>query len=295
MVGTKLPDFVSFWNSWDDSGWNARERGKIEKNGNATEHDKNRLHGNATERMMKDSGSRLHPLYWNATDQTSGGRKAAVYLPLGPQHTFRPVNQGEILPLAERRHLFNCIAALSTSKSRRYLNMVLTEADSLRIWENLKNFTWISGKDNIIVAPPKFQNSTNRDDGNSKYLSAEEYRTTLLQSVFTLCPGGHNPESYRIFEAIEAGSIPIVARDAEYRRHSCGDAFAPIIKSGAPLVFVDDWVMLYNEIRNLVKSPEMLAERQRRLREWYEGFMRGVAARVEDLLDSRLKNRGAEE
>ena len=35
----------------------------------------------------------------------------------------------------------------------------------------------------------------------------------LLDSTFTLCPAGHNPECYRMYEAAEAGSIPIVPLD----------------------------------------------------------------------------------
>ena len=39
------------------------------------------------------------------------------------------------------------------------------------------------------------------------------YASILMDSVFTLCAGGINPESFRLWEAIEAGSIPIVATD----------------------------------------------------------------------------------
>ena len=38
----------------------------------------------------------------------------------------------------------------------------------------------------------------------------QAYRDVLLSSVFTLCPTGHSPETFRLFEAAEAGSIPIV-------------------------------------------------------------------------------------
>lgn len=43
-----------------------------------------------------------------------------------------------------------------------------------------------------------------------------EYREALLASTFTLCPGGGNIETYRIAEALEAGSIPIIETHADF-------------------------------------------------------------------------------
>lgn len=40
---------------------------------------------------------------------------------------------------------------------------------------------------------------------SSNRLSSSEYRSTLLDSTLTVCPGGHNPETFRMFEALEAG------------------------------------------------------------------------------------------
>lgn len=36
-------------------------------------------------------------------------------------------------------------------------------------------------------------------------LKATEWKDLLRDSKFTLCPGGHNPITYRIYEALEAG------------------------------------------------------------------------------------------
>jgi hypothetical protein len=45
---------------------------------------------------------------------------------------------------------------------------------------------------------------------SSSSTSASSYVNTLLNSRYTLCPLGHNPEQYRIWEALLSGSIPIV-------------------------------------------------------------------------------------
>lgn len=36
-------------------------------------------------------------------------------------------------------------------------------------------------------------------------LDTPEYQDLLIDSQFTICPGGHNPETYRMFEALESG------------------------------------------------------------------------------------------
>lgn len=36
-------------------------------------------------------------------------------------------------------------------------------------------------------------------------INAGHYRTMLLESTLTVCPGGHNPETFRMFETLEAG------------------------------------------------------------------------------------------
>lgn len=40
---------------------------------------------------------------------------------------------------------------------------------------------------------------------NAKRLGPHGYQKLLLNSTFTLCPGGHNAETFRMYEALEAG------------------------------------------------------------------------------------------
>ena len=43
--------------------------------------------------------------------------------------------------------------------------------------------------------------------------SLDEYCSVLDQSVFTLCPRGYGPTSFRIMEALQYGSIPVYISD----------------------------------------------------------------------------------
>lgn len=39
-----------------------------------------------------------------------------------------------------------------------------------------------------------------------------DWQILLLRSKFTITPGGHNPETFRMFEALEAGWVPVHSR-----------------------------------------------------------------------------------
>lgn len=41
-----------------------------------------------------------------------------------------------------------------------------------------------------------------------------EYRTLLSRSAFVLCPRGHGPSSFRLFETLAAGRVPVVISDS---------------------------------------------------------------------------------
>ena len=62
----------------------------------------------------------------------------------------------------------------------------------------------------------------------------------LLQSLFTLVPIGHSPECYRLYEALEAGSIPVVVDNPYTRKERCGDPWLEFRDSGL-LVILKSW------------------------------------------------------
>lgn len=99
---------------------------------------------------------------------------------------------------------------------------------------------------------------------------------------FTLCPAGHNPESYRIYEALMVGSIPIIhdtclARDDfGVTRCSCEGWTRFLKETGAPFPFIADWSELdavlapyYNGEGGATKLDEL----QRRTVMWHNEFL----------------------
>jgi len=76
------------------------------------------------------------------------------------------------------------------------------------------------------------------------------------------CLSRQQQQAYRIYEACEAGSIPIVALDQYYQDHACQHAFAPFIKSGAPFVYLNGWKGLGPYLKKISKQPLLLRQMQ---------------------------------
>lgn len=71
-------------------------------------------------------------------------------------------------------------------------------------------------------------------EGFSQGLEREDYNTVLGSTRIIPCPGGHvSPDSFRLYEALEAGCTPVL--HTHWRGYF--ESFLP----GIPVPFVDDW------------------------------------------------------
>ena len=82
---------------------------------------------------------------------------------------------------------------------------------------------------------PKWQDPAN--------LGREEYLALLLDSVFAPCPAGNNAETFRIYEALECGAIPLVL----------GEFVGPL-----PLIRLASWAEAGDCITHLMANPDKL-------------------------------------
>ena len=78
--------------------------------------------------------------------------------------------------------------------------------------------------------------------------SIETYVKVLSHSDFTLCPAGGNAETYRMYEAMVLGSVPVLQRALNnsnmYRRYHCQHTYAFVQDLNPPVVWLDDWSQL---------------------------------------------------
>jgi len=197
-----------------------------------------------------------------------------VYLPLGMEEgtwmSFqRFQGEADFAPASDRQFAFNAIFSMSTNKDRVDLAKTIARhaADN-----PLRVFTDISNKWTANVNSPK-----------TTQLSTDDYMEVLLDSVFTLAPAGGNPECYRIFEAVEAGSIPVFLKaDLDKEDSRCVRSLHHWYNS--PALIVDTWDDLYPTMTALMKNITELDSQQERMGMWYEKYMRNIIADFEDLM-----------
>ena len=114
------------------------------------------------------------------------------------------------------------------------------------------------------------------------------YRSIVLDAKFTLAPVGRNAESYRLWEAAEAGSVPVVVLGRQYERmwEDCKNGLHPLMWSKAPFIWADNWQSAFEKMLALNSNAKELAQRQDDLLDWYHGYMRSLCGTFERELAS---------
>jgi hypothetical protein len=238
--------------------------------------------------------------YWDETQMEHDIR----YLPLGPRYEYPIIDDNTnngIKTSVNRRYLFNMMVSLDTDPQRQVLETSLLEASALSS-EKHKAFERSEGgssrtREGGMLLPrlhecyihnsKEWQSTIPEVIEKDQLVPTSSYQEVLLDSVFTLCPSGHNPETFRLYEASEAGSIPIV--DFTETTGACLNPWKPFLESGAPFVWVRDWSDIVNLLTVLRNDPKKIIEMQQAVQKWYHTFMkRSIQETVEGSMREHL-------
>lgn len=112
-------------------------------------------------------------------------------------------------------------------------------------------------------------------------LTTQDYKKILEQSIFIPCPRGNSsPDTFRLYEAIEAGSIPVVERD-EY--------WDDLFGKGHPLIQVSDWNEAANNIVVLSKESEWIEGYSIKLSSWWNKHKAEIKTKINDIIEVNKK------
>jgi hypothetical protein len=131
----------------------------------------------------------------------------------------------------------------------------------------------------FLYATDNFRGMNGRTERRTFF--PEQYAEFLAQSIFSPCPMGNvNLECYRVYEALECGSIPIVERrlTLDYFRVLLGEH---------PLPTVNSWTEALRLICRLLESPGEIDALQERCTEWWHSYKRQYSAGVGQFLAER--------
>jgi GR25 family glycosyltransferase involved in LPS biosynthesis len=87
-----------------------------------------------------------------------------------------------------------------------------------------------------------------------KSLEKKEYLSILLDTVFVPCIGGNNLETFRLYEALECGCIPIIVKENNSIQ------FIKYINQYLQLIVLEDWSQGIGFIQQLLDNKEMLEQ-----------------------------------
>jgi len=127
----------------------------------------------------------------------------------------------------------------------------------------------------------------NKLDGMGRRFARAEYGELMFESAFSPCPMGNaNLECFRVYEALESGSIPIVEKrlTLDYFHELLGDHPLPTVRS---------WAEARRLIASQIASPEQLDALQQRCIEWWRGYKRDYSAQAGQFLAARSADGGA--
>ena len=117
-----------------------------------------------------------------------------------------------------------------------------------------------------------------RREGNPK-VSREEYKKVLRASTFVPCPMGNVMlETFRVYEALEAGAIPLLSRRARMPYHD-------LVMPGHPLPAFADWSSARDFAARLLAEPAELDAVQRRIAAWWSAYKANLRATLCDFVE----------
>lgn len=104
-----------------------------------------------------------------------------------------------------------------------------------------------------------------------------QYLTLLAKTTFVLCPAGNNPETFRLYESLELGSIPLFVRptiDIDYLQYKYWHNYpGPIFTS-------------WNDLQPFLSSANSsyVDELQLKIITWYKDFKLNVQKNITDTM-----------
>ena len=208
----------------------------------------------------------MYRQYYHCRQIAAHGSDRMRFVPLGSRHEFPYVPKSSIVPAPERKYIYSYMASI-------------TDGTRAKVHSLLLNDTRIPASKRFMQISQNWHATAN----NEEYVAPMQYSEVMMQSAFSICPKGHSVEQFRIYEAIESGSIPVMdLKDGYLAEH-----LPPAYMDSPMLLLTDGWDSVVDEMQRLWDNPAELRKRQQALITWYDDYMKGMMSEIEGVLESR--------
>jgi hypothetical protein len=170
-----------------------------------------------------------------------------------------------VLPSSERRH--KCILAARRDTGGHDRRSALEVATALGCYGAVESF-----RGDVRIAVDGAASSV---PPPTPALSPIAYADAMRNAAFAPCPAGNNPETFRLYEALEAGAIPVLSRGGLTRGDFVSSHFGP----SCPIPVVKDW----SELQDVMDTVNVDAL-QRSIQEWYGKYKQRIANAVNSVV-----------
>jgi hypothetical protein len=190
--------------------------------------------------------------YWSSCHAND---RRVFAVPLGINNGYVPRR----LATAERSYVWSFLGAINKSSRIRMMQVMATVP---------------GGYTHAVEGVPSPFNVRPFQDDGKKLLAVAEYAGVMSRTLFAPCPAGwRNLDSFRVYEALEAGCIPIVERRPgfDYFTHLLGPHSMPTIV---------DWAEAPALIAELTAVPERLDALRCTCEGWWQQFRANLVDKV---------------
>lgn len=224
--------------------------------------------------------------------------KSVQWFPIGYSAGFHTINPGKekITSLSQDRKYFaNFIGNTNTLKGNNFFN-------TMHLIPYRKNCVSALKICQTKLKTNGYEIFIHETDKYNTGLSKEEYKDILKSSVFTLCPAGSSPESTRIYEALEVGSIPIIQENTKALLF--GDHPMPTVTKWSELPSLLDKILNQRKVSNLMNkqlklqnnptdsqpqnSNNTLTQLQEKVKGWYLEFKQKYKTLFQEKINPNL-------
>jgi hypothetical protein len=189
-----------------------------------------------------------------------------------PQHVM-------VVPLGN--HVANIPGSILRASERRYAWSFIGEGGKSSRPEMLRAMSSVEPHICFSTSPVRGHIFWSKDTDGPKRIPRQESVEILKQSAFAPAPMGNaNLECYRLYEALDAGAIPIVEKRMflDYFKELLGDHPIPTVRS---------WHHAREIVLRHLKDPVKLNELQKQCQDWWTSYQFRMVDRIGAFLSDR--------